>query len=94
MGKRYEEAVEQRLLRAIELATGKQFTEGEKAAVVRGADELDLVNSGLEETMVVAYNGIRDALKSNPKLKDLRTAAFLSAIDKIARSYMELGIFP
>jgi glutamate dehydrogenase (NAD(P)+) len=94
MGKRYEEAVEQRLLRAIELATEKQFTEREKAAVVRGADELDLVNSGLEETMVVAYNCIRDALKTNPKLKDLRTAAFLSAIDKIARSYMELGIFP
>jgi glutamate dehydrogenase (NAD(P)+) len=94
MGKRYEEAVEQRLLRAIELATGKQFTEREKAAVVRGADELDLVNSGLEETMVVAYNYIRDALKANPKLKDLRTAAFLNAINKIARSYMELGIFP
>jgi glutamate dehydrogenase (NAD(P)+) len=44
--------------------------------------------------MVVAYNCIRDALKTNPKLKDLRTAAFLSAIDKIARSYIELGIFP
>ena len=94
MGKRYEEAVEHRLLRAIEVATGRYFTEADRTAIVRGADELDLVNSGLEETMIVAYNCIRDALKGNPKLKDLRTAAFLNAIDKIARSYMELGIFP
>ena len=30
----------------------------------------------------------------NPKVKDMRTAAFISSIDKIAQSYLELGIFP
>ncbi|HEU4389643.1 MAG TPA: Glu/Leu/Phe/Val dehydrogenase [Blastocatellia bacterium] len=93
MGKRYEEAAEQRMLKAIELATGKQFGEGDRAVVARGADELDLVNSGLEETMIVAYHEIRETRRRTGN-KSLRTAAFVNAIDKVARSYMELGIFP
>ncbi len=52
------------------------------------------MNSGLEETMSVAFQQIRDVQRRNPKVPDLRTAAFISAIDKIAVSYMELGIFP
>ena len=62
--------------------------------LAKGADELDLVNSGLEETMVIAYHGLRDTRKQHPDVPDLRTAAFLTAIHKVARSYMELGIFP
>jgi glutamate dehydrogenase (NAD(P)+) len=94
MGKRYEETMENRLLRAIELATGKQFSESDRSIVVRGADELDLVNSGLEETMVVAYHGILNTMRQHPGVKDLRTAAFLNALHKVACSYQELGIFP
>jgi glutamate dehydrogenase (NAD(P)+) len=94
MGKRYEESTERRMLQAIELATGKRFTEDERAFIVHGADELDLVNSGLEETMVVAYHEIVETQRRNRGIKDLRTAAFLDALDKIARSYLELGIFP
>jgi glutamate dehydrogenase (NAD(P)+) len=56
--------------------------------------EEDIVNSGLEETMVVAYHGVRDVLKREPALGDLRTAAFRTAIEKIGRSYLELGVFP
>ena len=58
------------------------------------AGEEDIVNSGLEETMIVAYHAIRDALKSKPQLGDLRAAAFYTAINKIALSYTELGVFP
>ena len=58
------------------------------------ANEEDLVNSGLEETMVGAYNEIRETLKSNKKIPDLRTAAFVTAINKVAESYYALGIFP
>jgi len=94
MGKRYQETMEHRMLRAIELATGKQFSDSDRSAIVRGADELDLVNSGLEETMAVAYHEIRNTRLRYPKIKDLRTAAFLNAIEKVARAYMELGIFP
>jgi glutamate dehydrogenase (NAD(P)+) len=61
--------------------------------LVRGAEEEDIVNSGLEDTMSVAYGQIREVQEKYPAA-DLRTAAFISAIDKIAVSYMELGIFP
>ena len=61
---------------------------------MHGADELDLVNSGLEETMGVAYQEILEIRRSTPGLRSLRTAAFINAIEKIARSYAELGIFP
>jgi glutamate dehydrogenase (NAD(P)+) len=44
--------------------------------------------------MVVAYHAIREEWKANPKLGDLRAAAFLNAINKVARSYLELGVFP
>ena len=57
-------------------------------------DELSIVNSGLEDTMTVAYQEIREALRSQPALRDLRTAAFFTAINKIGRTYLELGIFP
>ena len=62
--------------------------------MVRGADEIDLVNSGLEESMAIAYNQIREIWKSDSRIPGLRTAAFVSAINKIAVCYGELGIFP
>ena len=62
--------------------------------LAKGPDELDLVNSGLEETMITAYNGLRETRKVHPDVPDLRTAAFLTAIHKVARSYMELGNLP
>ncbi len=51
MENRYREASQLRMFAAIERATGKTFTEADRSAVVKGADELTLVNSGLEETM-------------------------------------------
>jgi glutamate dehydrogenase (NAD(P)+) len=94
MQKRLEERDEARFVRALESLTGKSLSDEERRALVHGADEQDIVNSGLEETMIVAYHSIRDTLKRNPKLGDLRAAAFLTAIDKIAVSYKELGVFP
>jgi glutamate dehydrogenase (NAD(P)+) len=44
--------------------------------------------------MVNAYETIRQTMRSTPGVTDLRTAAFVSVINKIAISYMELGIFP
>jgi glutamate dehydrogenase (NAD(P)+) len=94
MENRYREASQFRMFAAIERATGRSFTEEDRRSVVKGADELTLVNSGLEETMVGAYREIREARARNAGLSDLRTAAFLVAIEKVGRSYAELGIFP
>jgi glutamate dehydrogenase (NAD(P)+) len=94
LSKRFEEASNKTLLSTMERLTGAEVTPEERQRITRGADELDLVNSGLEETMVNAYDTIRQTLLSTPGITDLRTAAFVSAINKIAISYMELGIFP
>ncbi len=94
MGKRYDELINKTLVASIEEAVGKPLSPKAKTIITHGADELDLVNSGLEETMVFAYNEIRDTWKENKKIHDLRTAAFVNAIDKIAAAYMSLGIFP
>ena len=92
--KRLEESGEAGFARALEKLTGKTLTDDERRDLVRGSDEEDIVNSGLEETMIVAYHEIREKLKANPSLRTLRTAAFRVAIDKVARSYLELGVFP
>jgi glutamate dehydrogenase (NAD(P)+) len=94
MGKRLEMTKGKQLLKAIEEATGTELETRKKKALAHGSDEIDIVRSGLEGTMVDAYRSIRDAMKRNPKLKDLRTAAFAVAIQKIATSYESLGIFP
>lgn len=94
MGKRYDELVTRTLVDTIEKTIGKKFDEKAKRIITHGADEHDLVNSGLEETMIYAYHEVREIQKKNNKIPDLRTAAFISAIDKIANAYMALGIFP
>jgi glutamate dehydrogenase (NAD(P)+) len=94
MGKRFEQTSAENLLRVIEENTGRRLSDAERRTVVRGADEIDLVNSGLEESMAVAYNQIREIWKSDSQIQGLRTAAFIGAINKIATCYAELGIFP
>jgi glutamate dehydrogenase (NAD(P)+) len=94
MQKRLEERDEAGFVRALESLTGKNLSDAEPKNLIPGAEELYIVNSGLEETMIVAYHAIREALKRNPKIGDLRAAAFLTAIDKLAMSYRELGVFP
>jgi glutamate dehydrogenase (NAD(P)+) len=92
--RRLQAAAGRRLLDAIERGTGRSFSDVERLALVQPPEELSIVNSGLEDTMSIAYQQIREALRRDPRLRDLRTAAFFVAIDKIARAYLELGIFP
>ena len=94
MSKRFEEKTNHRILRAIEEATGNNIHGEAAKAIVYGPSEADLVDSGLEETMISAYKAIRETGRRNGKDIDLRTAAFINAIDKVAVSYNEMGIFP
>ena len=94
MGKRFEQGAYDRILNIVESQTGRTLTKEERQTVARGADETDLVYSGLEETMITAYNQIREIRKQNDRVDNLRTAAFVNAIDKVALCYLELGIFP
>jgi glutamate dehydrogenase (NAD(P)+) len=71
-----------------------QFPASVRTGLLKGLDEEDLVKSGLEETMVTGYQEISEILKQNKKVNDFRTAAFVCAIEKVGRAYLELGVFP
>ncbi len=94
MEKRFNENMNMHILGQIEELTGKKVSDVEKKVIVHGADEQELVHSGLEETMITATREIMDVWHSNPAIPDMRTAAYVNAINKVATSYTELGIFP
>ncbi|NGP87539.1 Glu/Leu/Phe/Val family dehydrogenase [Fodinibius halophilus] len=92
MEKRFEESSFRKILNEIENISDRTFTEAEMGQLARGADEYDLVDSGLEETMINAYIELNELRKEHDI--DLRTAAFLSAINKVGIMYEQMGIFP
>jgi glutamate dehydrogenase (NAD(P)+) len=92
--KRFTENANIKILNQIEELTGKKVTDVEKEFIAHGPDEIDLVHSGLEETMITATREIMDIWKENPSIPDMRTAAYVCAINKVGTSYAELGIFP
>jgi glutamate dehydrogenase (NAD(P)+) len=94
MEKRFTENMNTRILAQIEELSGKKVSDTEKKFILHGADEQDLVHSGLEETMISATREIVAIWQNNPDIPDMRTAAYVSAINKVATSYAELGIFP
>ncbi|MDE3236060.1 MAG: Glu/Leu/Phe/Val dehydrogenase [Bacteroidota bacterium] len=94
MEKRFTENMNSHILSQIEELSGKQVGQKEKQFIMHGPDEIDLVHSGLEETMISATREIMDIWKNNPAIPDMRTAAYVCAINKVATSYTELGIFP
>lgn len=93
MSKRFMETSTSEIVNVIERTSGKSLTDNEKRILAHGPDEVDIVNSGLEDTMINAYHEIREISKQKNGL-DLRTSAFINAIQKIGTSYMEMGIFP
>jgi len=94
LGKRFDENLNNNIIDAVEEMTGRSLSQQRRELIGRGADEVDFVYSGLEETMIEAYRQIREVKRENPTIPDYRTAAFVVAIRKIARSYEALGVFP
>ena len=94
MQKRFEEKSQSNMINIVEEMTGKKATKAQIEMVIHGASEIDLVNSGLEDTMIKAYNDIREFYKSHRSITDMRTAAFALSINKIKDAYYAMGIFP
>lgn len=94
MEKRFTENQNRQMLEVTEEITGKKVSDQTRKEIVQGPEEVDLVRSGLEETMITATREIMEAWKSNPSIPDMRTAAYVVAINKVGVSYAELGIFP
>ena len=94
MQKRFEEKSQRNMIDLVEELTGQKASKEQIHRVIHGADEIDLVNSGLEDTMIKAYHEIREFHKSTRSIQDLRTAAFALSISKIKDAYYAMGIFP
>jgi len=94
MEKRFTENQNRQMLEQMETVTGKKVSDKDRDEIIQGPDEVDLVRSGLEETMIAATREVMDCWKANPAIPDMRTASYVVAINKVGTSYAELGIFP
>lgn len=97
MGRRQEEARHQLIVDELEALSadkdlGWTLTPSFKQKYLRGAGELELVRSGLDDTMRLAYDAMRETWHEREDVTDLRTAAYLVAIRKVAASYRALGL--
>ncbi|PRY25262.1 glutamate dehydrogenase (NAD(P)+) [Aliiruegeria haliotis] len=97
MQRRQEEARHQLLVNELErldryLGDSWSMTPTFKDKYLRGADELELVRSGLDDTMRIAYQSMREVWHSRDEVTDLRTAAYIVAIERVARSYRDKGL--
>ncbi|MFQ5464494.1 MAG: Glu/Leu/Phe/Val dehydrogenase [Thermodesulfobacteriota bacterium] len=93
LARRAEALRGERIVRAIEEATGTKLPEALKSDLGGGYEELDLVRSSLDDTMRLSYQEIREVRHANPGVDDLRTAAYVIAVEKIASSYIDVGVF-
>ena len=93
MERRFDEMRGQHLITAMQSLSEKSVPDWMRNEIVRGADELDLVRSGLDDTMRQAYQELRQARESHDNVDDFRTAAYVVAVNKIARSYIDIGIY-
>lgn len=89
--KRFHESRGAHIVSAIEMASNVEVPEWIRDEIVRGADEFDLVRSGLDDTMRIAFQEMEEERRSNPAVTDLRMAAYVTAIHKISRAYLDIG---
>lgn len=94
MEKRFDQNTYTNIIDLIERTTGKEVGKRDRTLIARGADEIDLVRSGLEETMINSFYQIKETKSRRKKVKDYRTAAFITALNKIGSDYINLGVFP
>ncbi|WBU57235.1 Glu/Leu/Phe/Val family dehydrogenase [Paracoccus sediminicola] len=97
MERRYEEHRNRLLISEIERLSSDSglawtMTEGFKEAYLHGADEIELVRSGLDDTMRDNYRKMQEVWFDDERVTDLRTAAYVVAIRRIANVYGSLGL--
>ena len=90
--RRHEEMKGKLIVETLEKMLKTKVPEDLRSRLVKGADELDLVRSGLDDTMRNAYNTIREVFYSRDGVNDFRTASFVVAIETIARNYESMAL--
>ncbi len=93
MQRRYDEIRGQNQIDALEDVTGKRVPDRFRKKINGGASELDLVRSGLDDSMRQAFQEMRATREASKKITSYRMAAYVNAIRKIARSYLDIGVY-
>lgn len=91
--RRFDEQRAHHISTALQELTGNQLSEHLHNKLTVGADELALVRSGLDDTMREAFQGIKAIYDSNEQVQDFRMAAYVAAVEKISRTYLDLGVY-
>ncbi|MGC6522802.1 MAG: Glu/Leu/Phe/Val family dehydrogenase [Candidatus Micropelagos thuwalensis] len=92
MQRRADESRYGALIEGIEGITGKSFPDELASRAINGGAEIDLVRSGLEDTMRSTYDVISEVWNREKSAIDLRTAAMMVAVQRIAQGYQSIGI--
>jgi len=92
MERRFDETRGRHIVQALE-SLGGTVPNYLKDELIRGADEFDLVRSGLDDSMRLALQDIITTKLTMEKVEDYRTAAYVISLSKLARSYQDLGVF-
>ena len=90
--RQYDAIRGQNLVSAMNELSEKKVDDELQKRLIKGASELDLVRSGLEDTMSMAFQDIREVMKQYPEVKDYRTASYILALGKIVQNYEDIGL--
>jgi glutamate dehydrogenase (NAD(P)+) len=90
--RRYDAMRGEYLVSAMNDLSDKKVDDNLRKRLVSGASELDLVRSGLDDTMRMAFQDIREVMKQYPEVKDYRTASYILALSKIVQNYEDIGL--
>jgi glutamate dehydrogenase (NAD(P)+) len=91
--RRFDEQRGHHISTALQELTGNQLSEHLHNKLTVGADELALVRSGLDDTMREAFQSIKAIYDANEQVQDFRMAAYVSAVEKISRTYLDIGVY-
>jgi glutamate dehydrogenase (NAD(P)+) len=93
MTRRYQQASNEKLVRVLERLTGRALDASDVALLCEAPNEIDFVRTALENTLAISCDKVRSTQK-RLGLRDLRTAAYATAIQRVGDAYLEAGIYP
>lgn len=91
--RRHDELRHEHFTSLLEQLTGTTITDENRNNMVAGSEEIDFVRSGLFDTMRTGYCELREVFHSNDQVTDLRTAGYVVSLQKISRTYLDIGIY-
>ncbi|MCG5524836.1 Glu/Leu/Phe/Val dehydrogenase [Ectothiorhodospira haloalkaliphila] len=91
--RRLDETRGEHIVSALEMMSGEKTPAWMRENLIRGAEEVDLVRSGLDDAMRVAFQEIARFRREGGRHLDYRTAAYALAVTRINLGSLDLGAY-